>query len=98
MMEPSHSPDDKPATVDELEADIAATRDRLTESVDALADKVNVKARAEEKVDQTKAKAIQGARNAISQVRGASRPMQIALAGAPVVIVALIIVLRNRRG
>ena len=38
----------------EIEADIAETRARLADSVDALADKVNVKARAQEKVDDVK--------------------------------------------
>jgi uncharacterized membrane protein YdfJ with MMPL/SSD domain len=50
-------PPAKDASVEEIEADIAATRERLAESVDALADKVNVKARAQEKVDQTKEQA-----------------------------------------
>ena len=50
-------PPAKDASADEIEADIAATRERLAESVDALADKVNVKARAQEKADQTKQQA-----------------------------------------
>ena len=41
----------------EIEADIAETRARLADSVDALADKVNVKARAQEKVDDVKSTA-----------------------------------------
>ena len=44
-------------TADEIEADIAETRDRLAESVDALAAKVDVKAQAREKVDEAKAQA-----------------------------------------
>ena len=44
-------------TADEIEADIAETRDRLAESVDALAAKVDVKAQAKEKVDEAKAQA-----------------------------------------
>jgi hypothetical protein len=47
-------PPAKDASAAEIEADIAATRERLAESVDALADKVNVKARAQEKAQQTK--------------------------------------------
>jgi selenocysteine lyase/cysteine desulfurase len=50
-------PPAKDASADEIEADIAATRERLAESVDALADKVNVKARAQEKAEQTKQQA-----------------------------------------
>ena len=45
------------ASADEIEADIAATRERLTDSVGALADKANVKAQAERKVDETKEQA-----------------------------------------
>ena len=44
-------------TADEIEADIAETRDRLAESVDALAAKVDVKAQAKEKVGEAKAQA-----------------------------------------
>ena len=46
-------PPAKEASVAEIEADIAATRERLTESVEALGDKVNVRARAQEKAQQT---------------------------------------------
>ena len=56
MTEPAPPPA-KDASPEEIEADIVATRERLAESVDALADKVNVKARAQEKVDQTKRQA-----------------------------------------
>jgi len=45
------------ASVEEIEADIAATRDRLAESVDALTHKVNVKAQAERKVGRSKERA-----------------------------------------
>ena len=48
------TPPAKDASAEEIEADIAPTRERLAESVDALADKVNVKARAQEKAEQTK--------------------------------------------
>ena len=44
-------------TADEIEADIAETRERLAESVDALAAKVDVKAQAKEKVGEAKAQA-----------------------------------------
>ena len=39
------TPPAKDASIEEIEADIAATRERLATSVDALADKANVKAR-----------------------------------------------------
>ena len=56
MTEPAPPPA-KDAPADQIEADIEATRERLAQSVDALADKVNVRARAQEKVDDTKQQA-----------------------------------------
>ena len=54
------SADASEASVAEIEADIAATRGRLAESVEALGDKVNVRARAQEKADQTRQQAGRG--------------------------------------
>ncbi|WP_375422932.1 DUF3618 domain-containing protein [uncultured Friedmanniella sp.] len=45
------------ATPEELEADLAATRARIVGNVDALAEKVDVKAQAQHKVDDVKAQA-----------------------------------------
>ena len=53
MSQPTPSAPGPDASQAEIEADIAKTRARLADSVDALADKVNVKARAQEKVDIT---------------------------------------------
>lgn len=57
MSETSQQDLPKDATAEEIEADIAATRARLSESVDALADKVDVKGQAQRKVADTKAQA-----------------------------------------
>ncbi|WP_375433222.1 DUF3618 domain-containing protein [uncultured Friedmanniella sp.] len=57
MTEPVQPAPGADATPEEIEADIAATRARLAESVDALADKVDVKAQAQHKVDDVKATA-----------------------------------------
>jgi hypothetical protein len=91
-------PPAKEASADEIEADIAATRERLAESVDALADKVNVKARAQEKADQTKDQAKEKLGQAkskgqelIGRARHASRPVQLAIVSVPVLIVLLIV-------
>jgi len=54
MSDPSRAPLGADASPDQIEADIAETRARLADSVDALADKVNVKARAQEKVDEVR--------------------------------------------
>lgn len=54
MTEPTLPPEPgKDATADELEADIAGTRQRLGETIDALEDKLNMSAQAKRKVDQT---------------------------------------------
>ena len=45
------------ATPAEIEAHIAATRARLTGSIDVLAERVDVKARAQEKVEEAKSAA-----------------------------------------
>ena len=94
------------ASVGEIEADIAATRERLADSVDALADKVNVKARAQEKVELTKEQAkvkLDQARtkgqDLLGQARQASRPVQLAIVSVPIAVIVLLIVkaVRGRR-
>lgn len=55
----------KDATAEQIEADIAQTRARLSESVDALADKVDVKAQAQRKVAEGKEQAAEK----VTQVR-----------------------------
>jgi hypothetical protein len=99
-------PPAKDASVEEIEADIAATRERLAESVDALADKVNVKARAQEKAEQTKEQArekldevkVKG-QDLLGQLRQAPRPVQLALVAVPVAVILWLIVkaIRGRR-
>ena len=100
------TPPAKDASVEEIEADIAATRERLAESVDALADKVNVKARAQEKVEETKERAKEKLGEAktkgqdlLSQAREASRPVQLAIVSVPIAVIVLLIVkaVRGRR-
>ena len=102
MTEPA--PPAKDASAEEIEADIAATRDRLAESVDALADKVNVKARAEEKVEYTKeqvrdvlGQAKAKGENALGQARRAPRPAQIAAVAVPLLALLLVIINKVRR-
>ncbi len=87
------------ASADEIEADIAATRERLTDSVDALADKANVKAQAERKVDETKEQARAQAQQLVDQAKTAPRPIQMAIVLIPVTVIVLLIVkvVRGRR-
>jgi hypothetical protein len=97
-------PPAKDASAEEIEADIAATRERLAESVDALADKVNVKARAQDKAEQTKQQAKEKLDQAktkgqdlIGRIRKTSRSVQLTIVSVPVLIILLIIRSVRRR-
>lgn len=101
---PGPGPD---ATPEEIEADIAATRARLAENVDALADKVDVKARAQDKVEDVKVaaqaraeegkeKVAAGTRQVTERYQGLPRPAQIAIAVAPVVLMVVLVIRRIR--
>ncbi len=57
MSDPTQTSLGADASQDEIEADIAATRARLAASVDALADKMDVKTQAKDKVADVKAQA-----------------------------------------
>ena len=70
MTENTTPPPAPSASAAEIEADIAATRDRLAESVEALARKVDVKAQAERKVEQTKERAKISVVEATDKARG----------------------------
>ena len=102
--QPGPGPDASP---EEIEADIAATRARLAGNVDALADKVDVKARAQDKVEDVKVAAQARAEEGKEKLRAGTqevtdryqdlpRPVQIALAVAPVVLVVLLVVRKIR--
>ncbi|NJC70443.1 DUF3618 domain-containing protein [Planosporangium thailandense] len=58
-----------PADVDELRADIAHTRAELGETVQALAAKVDVKARLQETRQEAKARVREGLQNAAEEAR-----------------------------
>ena len=65
-----------PASVDEIRTDIEQTRAELAKTVDALSDRVNVKARAGDKVGEAKAKVSGAAAQAKAK---APEPVQRAL-------------------
>jgi hypothetical protein len=107
MTEPAN-PEPQPITAEEIQADIEQTRERLAESVDALADKANVKARAQEKVDETKQRARerveQTRQQAVVQTRllqdrfkTAPRPVQIAVVAVPAALIVVALVVRAIR-
>jgi hypothetical protein len=82
------TPAPKP-TVEELRAEIKQTRAELGETVQALAAKADVKARAKEQVEIARGRAIETVRT--NQV-----PIAIVVAGA-MAVVGIILVLRGRR-
>ncbi|GAA1433710.1 hypothetical protein GCM10009616_26330 [Microlunatus lacustris] len=95
------------ATPEEIEADIAATRARLAGNVDALADKVDVKARAQDKVEDVKVaaqaraeegkeKVLAGSRQVSDRYQGLPKPAQIAIAVAPVVLMVVLVIRKIR--
>ena len=59
MTEPTLPPEPaKDASADEIVQDIAATREHLAETIDALEDKLNVPLQAKRKVDETRAQVL----------------------------------------
>ena len=77
MSEKNGASEPKPS-IEELRADIKQTREELGETVQALAAKADVKARAKEQVEQTKLKVKAQAAEATEKVRVAA----VAAAGA----------------
>lgn len=113
-MSDTTSPDPVPAveqpnpTVDELEADRAATRERLATNIEALAAKADVKgqakAKASETADQVKARASEtadqvkaGAHDAVEQVKQLP-PAALAGIAVATVVVLVLIIRSSRRG
>jgi hypothetical protein len=92
--------DTEPRTPQQIRSDIEATREEVGDTVEALAAKTDVKARAKDRVDELKAKAQsttpetaqQGGRTVIDTVR--SNPAPFVLAGA----VAVAFLLGRRSG
>jgi hypothetical protein len=82
------TPAPKP-TIEELRAEIKRTRADLGETVQALAAKADVKARAKEQVEVARERAVETVRT--NQV-----PIAIVVAGA-MAVVGIILVLRGRR-
>lgn len=80
--------------VEEIEADIARTREELAATVDALTDRLDVKSRVRGKVDQTKQDAVQRVhlvRERATDQNGRPTPPVIAGAVAVVALVALLV-------
>jgi len=95
-------------TADEIAADIAETRERLAGSVDQLAAKLDVKAQAQQKVDDTLAKAqekvqetkeqvVAGSRSLLDRFLALSRPIQVSVGAVPLALLLIVIIRRTRR-
>jgi ElaB/YqjD/DUF883 family membrane-anchored ribosome-binding protein len=84
-----------PSDPDELREEIAATREDLGETVQALADKANVKARAREMVKERKQQAGHAAEHGVQAVR--RRPLPFAVVAALLVGLFIGAFLQRRR-
>lgn len=67
-------------TPEEIQREIEATRAELGDTVEALADKADVKGRAKERIDELKARAPDGAQQAGEKAR--QNPLPLAVGGA----------------
>lgn len=90
-LQPEPGPD---AGLDEIQTDIDQTRQQLGETVEALSAKLDVKAQARQKVDDTKARVVGTAQSARQKAAGPAVPTLAFLAIAAVVG---IIIWRRRR-
>ena len=94
--------DQSSPSVEEIEATIAQTRHDLAETVDALSAKADVKARARQRVEDTKyraSEAVAQGKDALSDENGDLKPVLPVAAGiaALVVVVGVVLVVRRRR-
>ena len=93
-------PDSRPepgddADIEEIAEDLERTREQVGETVAALADKLDVKERAAQKVDETKERVV----DAVTDDRGAVKPVLpvvAAVVGTATVLLGIIIWRRRR--
>ncbi len=93
---------DAPSTdPDDIEADITRHREQLSETVEELVDRVNVKARAERKATETKERLSAEVDRSKERLQSGD-PAQVAAAAAPVLaavaVLALAVYWLSRRG
>lgn len=93
--DPRPEPADDAGT-DDIKADIEATRAELADTVSALADKVDVKARAHDKVEETKAVVSQKAHD-VGDGINANRESAVGITVAVLVAIGLLAWWRRRR-
>ncbi len=96
-MTPSDQPTKAASTEPgEVEADIARHREDLGETVDELVDRVNVKARAQHKAEETKQR-VSAEVDRSKQRLQSGDPAQIAAAAAPVLVAVAALALYRMR-
>jgi hypothetical protein len=76
-------------TPEQIEADIAAQRERLAQTVDQLSAKLDVKSRTQAR--------LAGVKDRATTVEGTPRPEVIAAAGSLVAMIAVLLIWRLRR-
>lgn len=100
MSDASKTPEE-PKTPEQIEAEIAETREELADTVEALAAKTDVKAQAKQKTEDAKAQARQTADDAKTRAQAAAKspaddPQFVTAVGVGV-LVLLILFWRRRR-
>ena len=93
-LQPEPGPD---AGLDEIQTDIDQTRQQLGETVEALSAKLDVKAQARQKVDDTKARVVGTAQSARQKADQAGPAVVPTLAFLAIAAVVGIIIWRRRR-
>ena len=94
--EPAAGKSDTPRTAEELRADIETTRAELSQTADALAAKLDVKAQAKEKVHAVGDKVTTTASDVGTKVTE-DKQRSAVIAGSAAAVVAFVVVLRVRR-
>ena len=84
------------ATPDEIEADIAASRERLSASVEELVDKFNIPGQAKQKAQQATSQAKQATASLVDRLKDLPPVVLVASAGGLAVLVVLVIIKRRR--
>ena len=80
-------------SIDEIRADIEHTREELGDTAAALAERADVKARAHEKVEETKAKMS----HKVDEAKGQPQRLGLGAAVAAGVLIGLVVLRRRRR-
>lgn len=84
--------DTPPTDLDDIEADIVRHREQLSETVEELVDRVNVKARAERKAAETKQRLTAEVDRSMDRLQSGD-PAQMAAAAAPVLAAVAVLAL-----